>query len=168
GPVGLDGTALTGVISNLAGQIEPGELIVLRLGNAQCVPKEGDGRLESGREIGARVDGGVGALECDRLAATNDREAGLIVDDLARFELDVLQVSVRASGLQAVSLHLAGDILDGLTIAVAADVAALQLIVGKKLDVRPPEVALGDIISGKQGRGAKQEKDGFTHETPCF
>src|SRR5262249_42923134 len=59
---GVDRTWRTDVHSNLAAQIEPGELIVLRLGNAQSVPDEDHRRFESGREIGARVDGGVGAL----------------------------------------------------------------------------------------------------------
>lgn len=153
------GSGRIDVDRDLAAEIEAGKLIVFGFRDAQSVTDEDHGRFQSGRQIGAGVDGGVGALQRRGRAVANDGEAGLVVDELAGFELDVLEVAVGTGRLKAVGFHFAGDVFDGFAIAVGADVATLELVVGQELDVGPPAVAFGYIVGGKQCGGCKQEKD---------
>src|ERR1017187_6721009 len=127
----------------------------------QAIAHEDHGRLQCLRQIGTRAQRGIRA-ERQRLdlAILDEREAALILDELARFELHRLQVAGVAGWLEAELLELAAHIGDGLPEALAADVAALQFVVGQKLHMGPPEFAFGGIVDDarKQRQGDPEEK----------
>ena len=156
------------VDGDLALEVEPGQLVPMGLGNHQPVAGEDHGGFEFGREVGARAESGIGA-EGERLflAVADQREAGLFLHQLPRLELDRLQVSGRARRFEAECPELAGDILHRLAEFIGADIAALQLVVGKELNVSPPEFPFGGVVhrGGQQRRrGEKEEHGSFEHD----
>jgi len=78
-------------------------------------------------------------------------------------ELDGLVETVRAGGLKTGFLELFDGVSLGFAQAFAAGVAALERIVGKEFDVRPPGVAVemggGRILLGNRGDGKSKHKN---------
>ena len=65
------------------------------------------------------------------------------------------------SRLQADRLELPLDVLDRLVEARRADVAAFELVVGQKLDVRPPLVPFGgEVRAGRLSGGSSDDGTG--------
>jgi hypothetical protein len=152
------------VDSDLAVQVETLQIVEMRFRNDEGVTHEDHGRIQRGRKIGAAAQAGVGA-ECQRnLAAVADqRQARLIGNQGAPFELDGLLIAVRAARLESEPLELRGDVLHGLLKALGAHVAALKFVVGEELDVRPPQFALGGIIRGEKRSRGQEQKHRFFH-----
>jgi len=160
----LRGPGSIHVDGDLAIQVQAGQLVPVGFRNYQPVAHEYHGRFQLGGQLGARAQGGVGA-EGERLdgAVADQGEAGLFRNQLARLELHRLQVARDARRLESQALELAGHVFHGLAEFAGANVAALQLVVGQELNVRPPEFALGGVVhrGGRERRHGKKEEDGF-------
>ena len=134
------------------------------LGNHQPVAHEHHGSFERGRKFGARAERGVGA-EGERLlfAVADQRQAGFFLHQQARLELDGLQIPGSARGLETELVELARYVIHRLLELRCADVAALQFVVGKELDVRPPEFPFGGVVHHgcQEWRRGENEEDRF-------
>src|SRR4029079_15025949 len=84
-------------------------------------------------------------------AVPDDRQLRLSRIEQTTFEHDRLPVSLRRAGLQADLLELRLDVIEGRRKAGGADVAALERVVGKKLNVCPPRFALSSEAGGLRG-----------------
>ena len=72
-------------------------------------------------------------------------------------ELDRLPESGRAGRLEAYRAKLPFDVLEGFVEPGGADIPALEFVVGQKLDMRPPALALGREIRGLRDGTRMQE-----------
>src|SRR6476620_5882262 len=84
---------------HLASQVEPGEIIVVLLRDAQAVPQEYERRLDLGCEVEQSREGRVFA-EDERLglSVTHQRGVRIVFDGLPCLELDGLVVAVSTGG----------------------------------------------------------------------
>jgi hypothetical protein len=96
------------------------------------------------------------------LAVGNQCERGLGFIDFVLVEADGLVETIGSGGLEAGFLELLDDIGLGFAKTFAAGVATFERIVGEKLDVRPPGVAIemgnGRILPRWRTGGKNQEK----------
>ena len=82
----------------------------------------------------------------------DEGKAAIFLDDLARNELDGLVEAVHAGGFGSGVLELFDSVNLRFVLATAAGVAAFELVVGEKLDVIPPALAVK--MRGALSRGA--------------
>src|SRR5690348_866108 len=82
----------------------------------------------------------------------------MLFRDLAGFEFHRLKITRNARGLQASALQLARHIDRGLMIALAARVAAFELVVGQEDHMRPPALPVGGRTARHQ-RNCKQSRN---------
>ena len=68
---------------------------------------------------------------------------GLRLDDAPAHELDGLQISLRARGVQSGSLELFGHVRRSFAIALGAGLSSLEAVVGKRRDMTPPAGLIG-------------------------
>ena len=157
--VGHAGGAAEQVDGDLAAEILAGEVVDLQLGDRQAVADERERRLDLRRRIDAHRERGVRS-ERDRfdLAVAHQRQARLRLDDLPRRELDGLQVARGAGRRQAGRLELLGDVGRRLLVALAAGVAALEVVARQERDVRPP--ARRGVVGGGTGGDERAGDDG--------
>jgi hypothetical protein len=72
----------------------------------------------------------------------NQRGGGVFLNDLAGDEFDRLVEAIGAGGLQLGLAELIDNVGLGFAEAVAAGLAAFEVIVSKELDVHPPRLAV--------------------------
>src|SRR5215471_2055924 len=108
------------------------------------------------------------------MAAANELETALRLDDPANVELDRLNVAVDAGWFQASLLELRCDVLRRLSMFRTAGLSSLHAIVRQRLDVRPPVPAVGvrsrqrcDGDQGYQAGGGNVLHGSFFFTTPC-
>ncbi len=74
-----------------------------------------------------------------------------------------LEVARSAGGLESGALELTGDELSRAAMTLAAGVAALHVVVGQNLDVRPPARAFLGDVGGQEERRGCENKDYRAH-----
>ena len=138
----------------------------IRLQNRQSIADEHHRRFHRSIKLASRADRRV-LPDDERLffAIACECQTGLLRDEHAAVQFERLPVAVRARRFQTDRLELGLDILDGLVEPRRADVAALELVVSQKLDMRPPRLAFGREIGrlrarngGGRGRRTPMEK----------
>ena len=146
-----------------------GEIVPAGFGNRQAIADEHHRRFHRSVQLASRAERGVLADdERHFLAVAHERETRLIRHEQPAVELHRLPESRRAGRLEANRPKLALDVLDGFVEARRPDVPALELVVGEKLDVRPPALPFGREIRGlrnragnRRGQKASGQKRGF-------
>ena len=83
-------------------------------------------------------DGRVAEHDGLFLAAPDDGEPRLFLDELSRLECDWLEVPLRTAGLEACRPVTLRHVLRCRAMPRAASIPALERIVGEEPDVRPP------------------------------
>src|SRR5207302_913153 len=139
--------------SDLANQIEAGKLVEIFFRDFETVADEHHMPADvHGRARGARADKGISG-EGERLGFTvqDEGERGFGFVHLKLSETQGLVEAVAPGGFETGLVEL----FDGVGLrffeALAAGVAAFERIVGEKLDVRPPGVAVK--VRDRRGRG---------------
>ena len=74
------------------------------------------------------------------LSIADKRHATFVFKHSARNEIDWLQITFRPSRFQSRALECGGHVIRGFAMFGAARVASSHLVVGEKLDVRPPRL----------------------------
>ena len=139
-------------------QIQPGELVPLRLRNRQAVSDEDHGRFDRAIQLAACAQYRV-LTRRQRLfnTASQQRQLRLLRDQDTRLEFHRLPVPGNAPGPQPDLLELPFDVGGGLLERGAADIAPFERVVGQELDVAPPPFAFGGGgLEDKGGHGYQQ------------
>src|SRR5205823_4102579 len=107
---------------HFAAQIDSSQIVIVVLRNGQPVADKYDWRLGTRGVLDAHAESCFFSENdrfffADRLAfwVSDDREAGLFLDDLSRNELHWLEVALRSARFQTGSFESGGDILSGST-----------------------------------------------------
>ena len=138
---------------NLSLELKAIEVVVAFFRDVQPVTDEHQRRFDLGRQLQAGIE--VRLLsegERHRLPVTHQREAGILLADFPHHELNGLIEALAARRLHPERLELLHDILLSAAKSRAAGFTAFELIIGEKLHVFPPGLAVESRLRGLAGR----------------
>ena len=143
---------------HLSPEVEVGEVVVVLGGEIQPVADEDQWRIDDGAGRNMRAEGNVfGEVKLGAGAESNRRFLGV---DGNLIERHWLEIPVAPCGFEADGLELLLDVADSGVIPRSAGAAALEVVGGKVLDMRPPGVAEGGPVGRGRLRGESKGQQG--------